>query len=127
MNLRKHILNLLTLFLLVFGYNNVYAQGADRPLMVIRFSDVEVNYKNNLIKAVKMAIAAKKDVFFDIVAISPELSNKAKSKEFENLMYIQAKEVAENIIASGVEQNMLRTTFQKHNGISANEIRIYVQ
>ena len=71
----------------------VTANVDDRPLFAVRFAGKNVDYKEGLKKAVENAVAKKKDVIFDVVAV-----NKLKSSEANEY----ASNIFQEVVALGV-------------------------
>jgi len=118
----------LLFFFGAFGINSsANADSAKKPLMIIRFGDNPVDYEQSLDKAIKITLAKKPSVVFDVVAVIPETKDKSINQQNEK----DAKFLSENIIAqmkqAGVSADKLHIS-QKINSLSkANEIQIFVQ
>ena len=63
--------------------------AGDKPLFAVRFANKNVNYKDGLKKAVANAVAKKKNVVFDVVAVNSLQSSSANeyaSKIFQEVI-----------------------------------------
>ena len=63
--------------------------AGDKPLFAVRFANKDVNYKDGLKKAVANAVAKKKNVVFDVVAVNSLQSSSANeyaSKIFQEVI-----------------------------------------
>lgn len=107
--------------------NHAIAAPQEKPLMVVRFSDTAVNFEQSLDKAIKMAIAAKPAVSFDLLAISPENTDrKINKKNQQNTKFI-AEQIAAQIEQAGIDGSNIRTNFKTSTLVNTNEIQIFVQ
>lgn len=127
-------LSLHILILLVFAVASVILLGgassalaADEPLVIIRLNNDMVEYEEPLDRAIKMARHIKPDVFFDIVSIAPETTNKNSNKKLSEEVRFHAEKITNQLQQRGVADEMIRTSFQQNKFIKSNEIQIFVQ
>jgi hypothetical protein len=86
------------------------AMAADEPLVVIRFNNPYVQYKNSLSMAVSEAVRVKEDIVFDVVT----------GKAVQNM----GNQIASDIIALGVRPANINLRQSNYNN---NEVMIFVR
>lgn len=106
----KSILKTVILVLAVMVQPLAEASAADKPLMVVRFTNPYVEYQTSLGMVVRSAVKAKKDVIFDVVA--------------GNQVIGAGSRVAQDIIAMGVKPVNVNV---RRSGINNNEVLIFVR
>jgi hypothetical protein len=103
------------------------ADSPQKPLMIIRFGDNPVDYEQSLDKAVKITLAKKPSVAFDVVAVIPQTKDEYLNRQNEK----DAKSFAQNIITQITHSGVLPDKVHMSEKVSAfsktNEIQIFVQ
>lgn len=131
--------SLLFLFLsaIIFTYSSPALAAehlpSEKPLMVIRFNQKNVEYEAALERAVKLALNANKQVTFDIVAViaSGQSGPNSTQNSDNSSTTAMAERIKKQVEAIGQAQigsiSNDFVTSQKANGqVDSDEIRIFV-
>jgi uncharacterized protein YpiB (UPF0302 family) len=129
--MRSFILLLVFIFIFSFGIFGMSisasADGGEKPFMVIRFSNTLVSYEQSLYKAIKLALAAKSSVVFDVVAVTPEIADKVASQQNEKDARFFAQQVVARIGKSGVAKENITLDQKIDTSLTTNEVQIFVR
>lgn len=98
------------------GYTRV---EEDRPLVIIRFDDPNVQYEQPLYEALSQALERRPGATFEVVSVSPDAGASARSRRY-------ADRVVNSMTEMGLPASRLRRAAAS-GGTSAGEVRIYVQ
>lgn len=93
--------------------------GQDRPLVIIRFDDPNVQYEQPLYEALSEALERRPSASFEVVAVAPDAGASARSRRY-------ADRVANSMTEMGLPATRLHRSTES-GGSSAGEVRIYVR
>lgn len=111
---------------------SAYPRGAistqgRRPLVVIRFDRPKVDYEQALYTAVSRALERRPDAFFDVVAVSPQTSNKGRTALDANAVRRNAQQVLRALTDMGLPTDRTSLSATSSTEVKTNEVRIYVR
>ena len=75
----------------------------------------------------KMALAKKPEVFFDVIVVTPETIDTKNNEQPSKEIKFFAEKIVEQIKNSGVSADMVRITFKRNKIAKSNEVQIFVQ
>jgi hypothetical protein len=127
MLLKKLLSIVFFVFISFFGLVASAAENASAPVMIIRFNQDFVNYKTQLQKVAKSAIAAKPSVLFDIVSVVPQTGSSGDDKKIKERSTFLTNQVVESLQLSGAKADQIRTTFQDSTLAESGEVHIFVR
>ncbi len=91
----------------------------DRPLVIIRFDDPNVQYEQPLYEALSEALERRPNASFEVVAVAPDAGAASRSRRY-------ADRVANSMTEMGLPASRLHRSTEG-GGTSAGEVRIYVR
>ncbi|SDG86961.1 hypothetical protein [Roseospirillum parvum] len=101
--------------------------SGQRPLVVIRFDQPNVNYEDALYQAVSQATQRYPQADYELVAVSPAQGTPGQQALSAN----QARRSAENVLRSlsnmGLSPDRVRLTAMRSRQAAANEVHLYVR
>jgi hypothetical protein len=97
------------------------------PLAVIRFDDLDADYRPALAEAVQAAVDRKADVEFDVLTPIPTTAPQAEQDRFATQGEADAQEVATALAADGVLPDRVHIGFRGDPGSPPREVRVYVR
>lgn len=98
-----------------------------RPLVVIRFDRASVAYEQALYSAVSRALERRPDAFFDVVAISPQSSNRGRAALDTNAVRRNAQQVLRSLTNMGLPANRVALSAGSAPDAQTNEVRVFVR
>jgi len=118
----------LLFFCVAFSHENfALADSAVKPLMIIRFGDSPVDYEQSLDRAVKITLAKKPSVMFDVISVVAQKSDKSANQQNDIDSKLFAERVVAQIKQGGVSNDRIHTREKITNLSKTNEIQIFVQ
>lgn len=124
---------LLSIFFLLAWQGKVLAEDynyqspQEKPLLVIRFIDAEINFHQYLYDAVGRALQIKPTAFFDLVSLVPERQQEYKNKKYQKEAETNMALVLQRFEEMGVGKSNIRITYQSEKNVNMNEVYIFVQ
>jgi hypothetical protein len=97
------------------------------PLAVIRFEDLDADYRPALAEAVQAAEDRKADVEFDVLAPIPTTAPPEEQERYTSQGQADAQEVATALAADGVLPDRVHIGFLGDPGSPPREVRVYVR
>lgn len=98
----------------------------DTPLMVVRFNQPRLNYQQSLYNVLTRALETKPDVFFNVIALVPQVGNPSVDQKLQADAQGKAGGLVGEMVRMGIPQNRLRVTYQKA-GVEYPEVHVFVQ
>lgn len=99
---------------------------ANRPLVVIRFHQGDVDYQQPVYNAVSAALESRPNATFDIVAISPLTGAEANVALSANAARERAADVKRTLVAMGLPARRLNVSAAAEAGVGGSEVHIFV-
>lgn len=103
------------------------SRASDRPLVVIRFDQPNVDYEQPLYTAVNRALQRKPSAAFTIQAVAPNASSAAGVAVNTNASRENAAKVLRSLTAMGMPADRLSLSATMSPDIQSGEVRIYVR
>jgi hypothetical protein len=103
------------------------AKANDRPLVVIRFDQPDVDYEQPLYTAVNGALKRKPSATFTIQAVSPNASSAADVAANTKASRENATKVLRSLTAMGMPADRLSLSATMSPDIQSGEVRIFVR
>ncbi len=97
---------------------SVPALAGGKPLLAVKFSSPDVNYKGGLKQAVANAVAKKPDVIFDVVAVNSPRGNNAQK---------YASQIFQDIINMGVSADKVNISAKTDAKVSSPAVMVFVR
>jgi hypothetical protein len=97
------------------------------PLAVIRFDNLDADYRPALAEAVEAAQAHKANVEFDVLTPIPTAAAQEVQDRFARQGEADAQEVATALAADGVLPDRVHIGFRGDPGSPPREVRVYVR
>ncbi len=125
--LRPLIYPALAIAALVFAHV-AHAEGyASKPLVVIRFNQLQVYYEQSLYEAVSKAVAVKPTVMLSVVSAAPSTGNQANDLAWQQNASAHTQQVVASLQNMGVPLSRMNISGQRENGLRYDEVRVYVR
>ncbi len=99
----------------------------DRPLVVIRFDQPDVQYQQTLYNAVSRALDRKPSASFDLVAVSPKRGTSAQVALNSSQNKRNAEAVLRTLSDMGLPGNRVKLSARSSQEVDANEVQIFVR
>lgn len=123
----------LTTLCLLPIYQTVLAQDAtpaelsyaEKPLVIIRFTEQVVPYENALSRAVSQAENQMDTPFYDVVSVYPV--DDSYFSEEEKSASMKAKMVVNAMMQAGVQESRIRLSNQPSDVASFEEVHVFVR
>jgi hypothetical protein len=96
------------------------------PLIDIRFDQPGVNYDAAVRQAVRAALARKRDVVFDVIAIAPTAPTLQAQLQGLNTAEDRLHSVAGVIARQGVAPAQIRLSARTEPGVTAISVRVFI-
>lgn len=103
------------------------SSASDRPLVVIRFDQPNVDYEQPLYSAVNRALQRKPSAAFTIQAVAPHASSAAEVAANTNASRENAVKVLRSLTAMGMPADRLSLSATMSPDVQSGEVRIYVR
>jgi hypothetical protein len=115
--------------MLTHGASAQGVQSVDpqKPLMVIRFSQDHVHYKNSLSFAVAKAKSVNPNVAFDVMSYVPSGKTRSQTERIHSKAQEKVNEVINEIRRQGVERSQIDAAARTVPALEHQEIFIYVR
>ena len=97
------------------------------PLVIIRFDQVDYDYRPTLADAVQAAETRKPDVEFDVLTPIPTSAAQEVQEKFARQGAADAQEVANALGADGIGPDRVHIGYRGDPGSPPREVRIYVR
>lgn len=101
--------------------------GDDRPLVVIRFDQPNVDYEQPLYTAVSRALERKPSATFTIQAVAPNAGTAADVAVNTNASRQNAENVLRSLTNMGLPADRVSLSATMSPDVQANEVRVYVR
>jgi hypothetical protein len=101
--------------------------GDDRPLVVIRFDQPNVDYEQPLYTAVSRALERKPDATFTIQAVAPNAGTPADVAVNTNASRQNAENVLRSLTSMGLPADRVSLSATMSPDVQASEVRIFVR
>jgi hypothetical protein len=101
--------------------------GSDRPLVVIRFDQPNVDYEQPLYTAVSRALERKPSATFTIQAVAPNAGSAAQVAVNTNTSRQNAENVLRSLTNMGLPADRVSLAATMSPDIQSNEVRIFVR
>ncbi len=106
---------------------NAAPGGDERPLVVIRFDQPNVDYEQPLYTAVSRALERKPGATFTIQAVAPNAGSSAQVAVNTNASRQNAENVLRSLTNMGLPADRVSLSASMSPDIQSNEVRIYVR
>ncbi|MCG8355685.1 MAG: hypothetical protein MI920_08955 [Kiloniellales bacterium] len=101
--------------------------GQRQPLVVIRFSDPNVDYEQALFTAVNRALERKPNAGFDLVAVAPSGGNPAQVSIASTRSRRNAEGVLRSLTGMGLPPDRVTLSATTSANAQVNEVHVYVR
>jgi hypothetical protein len=101
--------------------------NARRPLVVIRFDRVRVQYEQSLYNAVSRALQRRPNAMFDVIAVAPNRGNAARTTLLASSSKKNAEKVLRSLSDMGLPLDRVRMSALTSNTAATNEVHVYVR
>jgi hypothetical protein len=101
--------------------------GAERPLVVIRFDQPNVEYEQPLYTAVSRALERKPSAIFTVQAVAPNAGTAAQVALNTNASRQNAENVLRSLTTMGLPADRVSLSATMSPEIQSNEVRIFVR
>jgi hypothetical protein len=98
-----------------------------RPLMIIRFDRPDVSYEEALHSAVRLALARRPDVAFDLVAVAPQAGNPAQITLNSEASKRYAENVFRSLTAMGLAADRVSLSATTNAIAQSDEVWLYLR
>jgi hypothetical protein len=98
-----------------------------RPYVVIRFTEDAPDYEPTLAEAVRLAVARRPNVAFDLVAVTPRAGTAKDLEDDLAQARTQAAAVMQSLIDLGIEPDRVSMLSWTGQPTDVNEIRLYIR
>ncbi|WP_142849257.1 hypothetical protein [Telmatospirillum sp. J64-1] len=103
------------------------AGTSDRPLVVIRFDQPNVNYETPLYNAVKSALDRRPSTVFDVVAVAPTAGTPGGAALSTTAARRNAEAVVRSLNNMGLPSNRIRLSAITSSGAQSGEVHIFAR
>ncbi|MEE2995818.1 MAG: hypothetical protein VX700_01610 [Pseudomonadota bacterium] len=110
-----------------FAASPLPSASARRPLVVIRFDRATVQYEQPLYNAVSRALQRRPNAMFDLIAVSPNRGNAARTSLLASSSKKNAEKVLRSLSDMGLPLDRVRMSALTSNTVTSNEVHIYVR
>ncbi len=101
--------------------------GQRQPLVVIRFSQPNVEYEQALFTAISRALERKPNAGFDLVAVAPNVGSAAQVSLATNRSRRNAEDVLRALTNMGLPADRITLSATSSAGAQVNEVHVYVR
>jgi len=98
-----------------------------RPFIVIRFTSSNVDYEKPLAAAIQRARAARSNLAFDLVAVTPQAGSADELADDAARAREQAAAVLKSLNTLGIPADRVNMMTWTGQATDANEIRLYIR
>jgi len=101
--------------------------GRKQPLVVIRFSDPNVDYEQVLFTVVGRALDRRPNAAFDIVAVAPQVGNSAQVALATNRARRNAEKVLRSLTNMGLPADRVTLSATSSPNVQVDEVQVFVR
>ena len=101
--------------------------AGDRPLVLIRFDDPNVEYRQQLYQAISAALSQRPNALFDVIAISPSAGDPATVSLSANQARGYAESVATTLLSMGLPDPRISVGSAQAFDAAGPEVRVFVR
>lgn len=98
-----------------------------RPLVIIRFDRADVDYQQAVYMAVSQALEKQPDSRFDLVAVSPTITNAAQAALESNKARRNGEDVLRTLTQMGLPLERINLSASTSKNAANSEVHIYLQ
>lgn len=102
-------------------------EAGARPFITINFENPNAAYESQVATAMNQAMQRRPDAVYDIVAVSPSVGSAADVRRATSAAQRSADDVLRYVISLGVSPDRTTLSSTTTEGVSTNEVRIYVR
>lgn len=106
---------------------NIGPESGQPPLVVIRFGQGPVDYRQQVYHAISQALNRRPDARFDVVGVSPRAGDAAQVALAANAARTNAEEVARTLVTMGLPSSRVSATTADSAAVAGPEVQIYVR
>lgn len=125
--LRTLLYPVIAALVLLFAYKALAETPASTPLVVLRFNQERVYYEQALYQAIEKAVKIKPGVMFDIVSYAPNTGQADLDARWQQVANAHAQAVIASMQQMGVPLSRMTISGQRQNGLTADELHIFVR
>ncbi|RMD63577.1 MAG: hypothetical protein D6826_04575 [Alphaproteobacteria bacterium] len=101
--------------------------GKRQPLVIIRFSEPDVDYEQALFAAVSRALERKPNAGFDLVAVAPNVGSPAQVSLATSKSRRFAEKVLRSLTRMGLPADRITLSATSSPNVQVNEVHVYVR
>ena len=101
--------------------------AGDRPLVLIRFDDPNVEYRQQLYQAISAALGQRPNALFDVIAVSPSSGDPALLSLSANQARGYAESVATTLLSMGLPDPRISVGAAQAFDAAGPEVRVFVR
>jgi hypothetical protein len=104
-----------------------FSDNQTKPVMIVRFSEEEVNFMPSLEMLVKKAMSKKPGATFHILALAKDINDPSTKQSLANYASISARKIQAGLLKLGISPNNITMNYQLTNDVDGVEVQIFIK
>ena len=106
---------------------NAANMGIDIPLVILRYNKRNINYKDQLYRAISKAVEVKPNIVIDIVSYIPKGKTKSRNQYLTKRAGNNLHKLVMNLTNMGIPRNSINISKEIDPSLKFNEIHLFIR